>query len=272
MNACVASEYGSFEYLDGSYENQFKNGGYRPFIAYMKSFVPSETRIRLNCEVVGVRYVSDRQQLLVTVRHLDRAELSTIACEHMIWTSSLGFLKENFHSIFADEPQLIEQKASAIEHLGFDTVNKVSRVCRETPCEETIYGQVVVIYSHKFWPENINEIILLQTQTHRSSELSIACRDLAERENIDAQTIKTIMESIHRYDVLPSSNVPVLVCWFGGDAAVLLEELSDHLIGQVCHEVLCHYLNVPLTTDGPRRTLKYDADCQTFKKANSLVL
>ena len=97
----------------------------------MKSFVPSETRIRLNCEVVGVRYLSDRQQLLVTVRQPDGTEISTIACEHMIWTSSLGFLKENFHSIFADEPDLIEQKQSAIDHLGFDTVNKVSHVYRD---------------------------------------------------------------------------------------------------------------------------------------------
>ena len=98
----------------------------------MKSFIPSETRIRLNCEVVGVRYLSDRQRLLVTVRHHDRAEISTIACEHMIWTSSLGFLKENFHSIFTGVPELIEQKQGAIEHLGFDTVNKVSHVYRDT--------------------------------------------------------------------------------------------------------------------------------------------
>ena len=128
-----------------------------------------------------------------------------------------------------------------------------------------------MIYSQKFWPENINEIILLQTQTHQSSELSIACRDLAERERIDAQRIKTIMESIHRYDVLPSTDVPVLVCWFGGSAAVLLEDLSDHLIGQVCHEVLCYYLNVSLTTDGPRRTLKYDDERATFKKKGTLA-
>ena len=107
-------EYGSFEYLDGSYENQFKNGGYRP-VHRLHEIVRAVGDLEsvLNCEVVGVRYLSDRQQLLVTVRQPDGTEISTIACEHMIWTSSLGFLKENFHSIFADEPDLNRAEARA---------------------------------------------------------------------------------------------------------------------------------------------------------------
>ncbi|CAF5183551.1 unnamed protein product, partial [Rotaria magnacalcarata] len=52
-------------------------------------------------------------------------ETSTIVCDHIVWTSSLGYLKENFSSIFADEIELIEQKQDAINRLGFDTINKV---------------------------------------------------------------------------------------------------------------------------------------------------
>lgn len=49
-------------------------------------------------------------------------------CEHLIWTSSLGYLKENFHSVFANESALIAQKQDAIANLGFDTVNKVNYI------------------------------------------------------------------------------------------------------------------------------------------------
>jgi hypothetical protein len=122
------SEYGSFEYLDGTYENEFKNGGYRPFISYMKSFIPDDNRIRLNSEVIRVKYLKDKHQLLVDIRHHNKTseqQISTILCDHIIWTSSLGYLKENFSSIFADEIELIQQKKDAIDNLGFDTVNKV---------------------------------------------------------------------------------------------------------------------------------------------------
>lgn len=119
-------EYGSFVYLDGLYEYELKNGGYRPFISYLKSFIPNDNRVRLNSEVIKVKYLPDQHQLLVTIRTTDEQKISTILCEHIIWTSSLGYLKENFSSIFSDENELIQQKQNAINNLGFDTVNKVT--------------------------------------------------------------------------------------------------------------------------------------------------
>jgi hypothetical protein len=114
--------------LEGSYDNEFENGGYRPFLSYMKSFIPDDNRIRLNTEVIRVKYLKETHQLLVDIRYHDKTseqQISTILCDHIIWTSSLGYLKENFSSIFADEIELIEQKRDAINNLGFSTVNKV---------------------------------------------------------------------------------------------------------------------------------------------------
>jgi hypothetical protein len=89
----------------------------------MKSFIPDDNRIRLNSEVIRVKYLSEKHQLLVDIRHQE--QITRILCDHIIWTSSLGYLKENFSTIFADEIELIKQKHNAIENLGFDTVNKV---------------------------------------------------------------------------------------------------------------------------------------------------
>jgi hypothetical protein len=114
--------------LKGRYDNEFKNGGYRPFISYMKSFIPDDNRIRLNTEVIRVKYLKENHKLLVDIRHDNKTsaqQITTILCDHIIWTSSLGYLKENFSSIFEDEIELIEQKRDAINNLGFGTVNKV---------------------------------------------------------------------------------------------------------------------------------------------------
>jgi hypothetical protein len=95
----------------------------------MKSFIPDDNRIRLNSEVIQVKYLKENHQLLVNIRHHNKTtseqQLSSIICDHIIWTTSLGYLKENFLSIFADEIDLIEQKRRVINNLGFDTVNKV---------------------------------------------------------------------------------------------------------------------------------------------------
>lgn len=120
-------EYGSFEYLDGKYQYELKNGGYRPLITHLKSLIHNE-RIRLCSEVVRVQFLPDVHQLEVDIRDrrpTSSGSITTIRCDHIIWTSSLGYLKANASSIFASETELLQQKSAAIESLGFDTVNKV---------------------------------------------------------------------------------------------------------------------------------------------------
>lgn len=121
----VVLEYVNYEDLKGEYENDLKNGGYRPFINYLKSFIPNSNRVRLNCEVNRVKFIADDRKLSVQMNSTTEQRSKTIVCDHIIWTTSLGHLKENFHRIFAEEPQLIQQKQTAIANLGFGVVNKV---------------------------------------------------------------------------------------------------------------------------------------------------
>ena len=133
-------EYGSFEYLPGEYQYEFRNGGYRPLISYLRSLIPDE-RIRLNSEVIRVQFLRDSHQLQVDIRDHRRASgeaVTTIRCDHLIWTSSLGYLKANFSSTFATETDLLEQKREAIENLGFDTVNKVKRLFYSDDCSSRL--------------------------------------------------------------------------------------------------------------------------------------
>lgn len=118
-------EYVNYEDLKGEYENDLKNGGYRPFINYLKSFIPNNNRVRLNCEVNRVKFIAEDRKLLVQMNSINEQRSKTIMCDHIIWTTSLGHLKENFHRIFAEEQPLIQQKQTAIANIGFGTVNKV---------------------------------------------------------------------------------------------------------------------------------------------------
>jgi hypothetical protein len=118
-------EYVANENPPGEYENDLKNGGFRPFINYLKSFIPNDQRIRLNCEVTRVKFVAADRQLLVEVNDLGEQRKKMMRCDHIIWTTSLGYLKQHFQTIFADERDLIQQKQNAITNIGFGTINKV---------------------------------------------------------------------------------------------------------------------------------------------------
>ena len=113
-----------------------------------------------------------------------------------------------------------------------------------------------MVYEKRFWPEDICEMILLHTEKQRSIEFSELLKEMFKNENVDNQVIETILQTIHRYDVLPSTDIPVLITWFGGPAALLLEDLSGNLIGQLCHEILCYYLNISPEFNQPIRIIK----------------
>ncbi|CAF5121662.1 unnamed protein product, partial [Rotaria socialis] len=72
------------------------------------------------------------------------------------------------------------------------------------------------------------------------------------------QIVQDIANMLFHYDVLPSTDIPVLICWLVGPTAVAAENLSEQLIGQICHEVLCRYLNIPQEKNQPVQILRYD--------------
>ena len=120
--------------------------------------------------------------------------------------------------------------------------------------------KVIITYEKRFWAEDIGQMILLHTEKHKPIELSTSLKELFNKEKIDSATVNTIIEAIHRYDVLPSTNVPTLICWLTGSAALLTEDLGEQVVGQLCHEVLCDYMNVSSKLSPIIQVLKYDTN------------
>ncbi|UJR16788.1 hypothetical protein I4U23_003687 [Adineta vaga] len=232
-------EYVAYANLEGEHENDLKNGGYRPFIHYLKSFISDKNRIRLNCEVTDVKFMKQDAKLIVQLKDLNEQCTKTMICDHIIWTTSLGYLKKNFHRIFADEPELIQQKQNAIANIGFGTVNKV-----------------FLIYKTKFWKQHSTSIVMLHTQKNQSFQMSTLLRQQLDAEQVTSEIVHEIVQMLFHYDILLSTNIPVLICWFVGPAAINMERISSSTLGQICHEVLCNYLNIDHIEHQPIHILK----------------
>ncbi|UJR19656.1 hypothetical protein I4U23_022791 [Adineta vaga] len=232
-------EYSNYGDPPGEYENDLKHTGYRPFINYLKSFIPNDQRIRLNCEVVRVKFLSIERKLSVEINDLKTQQRKNMICDHIIWTTSLGYLKEHFHRIFAEEGDLLRQKQNAITNIGFGTLNKV-----------------ILVYKKKFWRQSANSIILLHTRKNQLFEMSDKLGQLLSGIQVDPNIAQEIAHGLSYCDVLPSTNIPVLVCWFGGPAAIMIENINEQAIGQICHEIICSYLKIDQERYQPIRTLK----------------
>lgn len=181
----------------------------------------------MNCEVIRVKYRSEDQKLLVEMNCLVEQRRKQMICDHIIWTTSLGHLKKHFHEIFAEIPELIQQKQNAIANLGFGTVNKV-----------------FLVYKKKFWRKRGSSIALLHTNRQCQFEMSDQLREQLQNERVDPAVFDEIVRMLFHYDALPSTDVPVLICWFVGPAAIMMEKLSEQLVGQICHEVVCGFLRI----------------------------
>jgi hypothetical protein len=96
------------------------------FINYLREHIPKH-QVQLNTEVVSVSFDEQSHRNIVILRDVTNGNESIVSCDHLIWTTSLGHLKNNFRQIFASERLLLQQKQQAIENLGFGALNKVGR-------------------------------------------------------------------------------------------------------------------------------------------------
>ncbi|CAF2239032.1 unnamed protein product [Rotaria magnacalcarata] len=224
LNDINLTEFGVFETLDGDYMRPLKNS-FQPFLDYLLSMIPTN-QLRLNSEVTKVEYLANKHLSIIEV--IDRVNgcSKKLSCDHIIWTTSIGHLKDNFSQIFGTENKLIEQKQSAIENFGFGTVNKV-----------------VLIYPTpmNFWPNNVAGIYLLELPS-APVKLSRDQLSFLATHEVDPQKAQCIMDAI--VYVCPSAAFRTVSFSIAGQAALFVEEMSEMVLCRLCHGILCHYLEI----------------------------
>lgn len=212
--------------------------GFRTFIDYLCSFIP-KYKIRFNTEVTKVQFVHNKHLLIVQISNLLDGTVSNITCSHIIWTTSLGYLKENFWKIFASEPNLIHQKQNPIKNLGFGTVNKIV----------LIYDEPV-----SFWPDNVADLHPLRSKKLSTDLLKDEEIRFLTKNHVDPDKARFVLDGI--LCISPSKSMRFLIVWVVGEAALVAENFNEFILGYLCHNVfLCQYLTGALHSQKPSRTI-----------------
>ncbi|KAJ8351653.1 hypothetical protein SKAU_G00231290 [Synaphobranchus kaupii] len=208
VSALQLKEYTS---LEGGYYNSLGPGGYQAVVDVLLKILPPGA---LLCDrpVTHIQWGLDSQAkgsfCPVKVLCEDGQEFEA---DHVIVTSSLGFLKERASAMF--EPALPEDKIGAIERLGFGTVDKI-----------------FLRFSERFWPEDCAGIQLVWEEG--LEDRSVYCM-LSE----GRAWLESWYKKICGFDIV-AHHPTVLCAWITGREAQYMETLQEEEVGRVCVRLL----------------------------------
>ncbi|CAF4291359.1 unnamed protein product [Rotaria magnacalcarata] len=195
--------------------------------------------MRLSSEVTKVAFDdSDHILTVELVNQLD-GNISNLTCNHVIWTTSVGYLKENFQKIFSSEPDLIHQKQSSIENLGFGTANKV-----------------ILVYDApiSFWPDNTADLHPLISVNQTKYSLNKGERAFLTEQNVDPSQAQFVLDGV--LCVSPSVSMRFVIVWIVGEAALAAESFNELVLAYLCHNIfLSRYLNGAVDNQKPSRAI-----------------
>ncbi|KAK3090336.1 hypothetical protein FSP39_011025 [Pinctada imbricata] len=162
--------------------------------------------IRLNHKVETIRWQSHPGSK-VTVHCSNNSKERTFVADHVILTSSLGYLKKHHKRLFS--PNLPQYKMSSIEKMGFGKVNKI-----------------LLHFKNPFWDKGTGSV-----------KFAWSGHDFEFNPD-------TWYKSLFAFDEV-LNNDSVLLGWIHGRAAEYVETLSDDEVKQTCAWLLRKFLNRP---------------------------
>lgn len=204
-----ALEQKEYTCLEGYFYNCLGPGGYQAVVDVLLKILPPGA---LLCDrpVTNIRWGLEPQ-----AKGLDSFCPVKVLCEngqefeadHVIVTSSLGFLKDRASALF--EPTLPEDKIRAIERLGFGTVDKI-----------------FLRFNERFWPEDCAGIQLVWDEG--PEDKTVYCT-LSEGDAWRESWFKKICG----FDIV-LHHPTVLCAWISGREAQHMETLQEEEVRQVC--------------------------------------
>ncbi|KAG9508504.1 Spermine oxidase, partial [Fragariocoptes setiger] len=210
MNEVSISAYtGWSDWGDGTLIN-FR-GGYESLVTWFVDRIPVswiKKRRIVQCIHLPLEQengIKSRGNIIIGVSNYDvnpgtqsLCDQEKLNCDHLILTSSLGFLKENHLKLF--DPKLPENKIKLIETIGFGTVNKI-----------------FLEFEEPFWKSE-KAIKLVWTAS-------------------DKRNFPEWVYDMTGFDVV-RNQPNLLLGWIGGNGAREFEKNSDETIGQVCLKLI----------------------------------
>lgn len=170
----------------------------------------SATNLRLNTVVDTIewhRVVDQNHEAPVVLKLSDGTR---ILSDCVIITSSLGYLKDNYKTMFV--PPLPQPFSQAIENLGYGLINKV-----------------FLDFGKAWWKRDTQGFQFLWAD--------------CQSETPNGTTVASWTRDLTGFDVLPDRE-GVLLGWIGGQGAYTIETLSEHQVAADCENLLKQYLNL----------------------------
>ncbi|XP_035264453.1 spermine oxidase [Anguilla anguilla] len=216
-----ALEQKEYTCLEGNFYNCLGPGGYRAVLDVLLKTLPPGALLcdrPVTCIRWGLETQSKGAGPFCPVKVLceDGEEFEA---DHVVVTSSLGFLKERASALF--EPTLPEDKMRAIESLGFGTVDKI-----------------FLRFDERFWPEDCAGIQLIWEEG--PEDKTIYCK-----QSEGGAWRESWYKKICGFDVV--ARHPTVLCgWISGREAQHMETLQEQEVGQVCVRLLRSFTGWPV--------------------------
>jgi hypothetical protein len=118
-----------------------------------------------------------------------------------------------------------------------------------------IHFKIVLFYNDEvnFIPDNAIEIGLVHIDC--APLLSDEQKAFLADQGADVYCAQSVMDAIV-YVGRPSTSDHAVVLWISGHAALDMENLSDTVLGRICHDVLCHFLDGASSLNQPVQTIR----------------
>lgn len=169
--------------------------GYKALVNILVESLPKNI-IKLQTPVLKINYLYETKVKLLCENNFE------VLADHVIVTSSIGYLQKNYKQFFY--PPLPKETVQCIKSIGFDGL-----------------GKIYLLFDKKWWPSEGIQFIWRKTT------------------NLSQDEIWT--KYITGFDsVLDQPNM--LLGWVGGPGVKLMENLSDELIGKHCISLFKRFL------------------------------
>lgn len=199
----------------------FKDRYTSVFDEMIKDF-PLENFLYLNTAVEKIEFVYLPTKLKIRL-HFSKYDIrckynNEILFDHVILTSSIGFLKENLNSGFFDF-QLPEEKIQIVKALGFGTINKI-----------------FLYYEKPFWNDDVKGFQVVWTNVTDEHSYN-SDNQTSNTRHVTGNNFPDWAYCIQGFDLV--RNQPnMLMAWIGSYGAKQIECLTDDEIGQIMTDIL----------------------------------
>ncbi|XP_044746652.1 spermine oxidase-like [Coccinella septempunctata] len=220
------SAQSSFHEADGDQTLSWNGLGYKTILDILLKNFPNQTGYNINDKIFLGKSVN-KIALKETSVEVTCKDGSVYTSDHVVFTPSLGVLKNRHKDIF--QPELSPEKVNAIENLGFDGIMKI-----------------ILEFPQAWWKKERNFLFVWNDKD---------IEDLKRDIPFGPKTDDDHWLSWFGYFGIAPNNPHVMIGWYSGPFVEEVEKLSEDQIGKAVFYTLQKHLGRDYNVTKPRTVI-----------------